>query len=84
MRRGVLAGSVPFVHRLRALSIIGAYLMTLFGSIPAEQVIMSFGRQSSILFESSLAAKPPKTTEWIAPILAQAYMANAASGTIGI
>ena len=28
-------------------------------------------------------AKPPKITEWMAPILAQASMAKAASGIIG-
>jgi hypothetical protein len=33
---------------------------------------------------SSLAAKPPKTTEWMAPMRAQASMAIAASGTIGM
>ena len=33
---------------------------------------------------SSCAAKPPKTTEWMAPMRAQASMANAASGTIGM
>ena len=31
-----------------------------------------------------MAANPPKTTEWIAPILAQASIAIAALGTIGI
>jgi hypothetical protein len=33
---------------------------------------------------SSRAAKPPNTTEWIAPSRAQASMANTASGTIGM
>jgi hypothetical protein len=33
---------------------------------------------------SASAEKPPKTTEWIAPIRAQASIANAASGIIGI
>ena len=33
---------------------------------------------------NSLAANPPKTTEWIAPIRAQANMATRASGTMGI
>ena len=29
-------------------------------------------------------AKPPKTTEWMAPMRAQASIANAASGIIGM
>ena len=33
---------------------------------------------------SSWAAKPPNTTEWIAPMRAQASIAIAASGTIGM
>ena len=45
---------------------------------------MIFGLASSIRVASSLAAKPPKTTEWIAPRRAQASMATAASGTIGM
>ena len=31
-----------------------------------------------------MLAKPPKTTEWIAPIRAHASIANTASGTIGM
>jgi hypothetical protein len=31
-----------------------------------------------------LAAKPPNTTEWIAPSRAQASIASSASGTIGM
>ena len=45
---------------------------------------MSLGLASSMRVASSLAAKPPNTTEWIAPILAHASMAITASGTIGI
>ena len=70
--------------RVSASSTIGEYLMVFPGSIPAEQVIITFGKQSSILLASSLAAKPPKTTEWMAPILAQANIAKAAYGTIGM
>ena len=33
---------------------------------------------------SSEGAKPPNTTEWIAPIRAQASIASTASGTIGM
>jgi hypothetical protein len=35
-------------------------------------------------FASSGAAKPPKTTEWTAPIRAQASIANSVSGIIGM
>ena len=45
---------------------------------------MSLGWQSSIRVASSLAAKPPNTTEWTAPSRAQASMAIAASGTMGM
>ncbi len=33
---------------------------------------------------SSFGAKPPNTTEWIAPMRAQASIATTASGTIGM
>ena len=52
--------------------------------MPQEADRISFGLQSSMRVASSLAAKPPNTTEWIAPMRAQAYMANSASGTIGM
>ncbi len=55
-----------------------------FGSRPHEAVSISFGLASSMRVASSLAAKPPNTTEWIAPILAQASMPKIASGTIGM
>ena len=46
--------------------------------------MIALGLQSSIRTASSLEAKPPKTTEWIAPIRAQASIASTASGTMGI
>ena len=54
------------------------------GSMPHDEPTITFGVQSSILIDSSLAAKPPKTMEWIAPIRAQASMAMAASGVWGM
>ena len=54
------------------------------GSIPQDAERMSFGFASLMRVASSLAAKPPKTTECMAPILAQASMAKTASGIIGI
>ena len=47
-------------------------------------VTNTFALLSSILLASSLEANPPKTTECIAPILAQASIATTASGIIGI
>ena len=43
-----------------------------------------FASQSFILSAKDAAEKPAKTTEWTAPTLAQASMAIAASGTIGM
>ena len=51
--------------------------------MPQDAETITFGAASSIRTASSLAAKPPNTTECTAPILAQASMATAASGTIG-
>ena len=47
-------------------------------------VTNNFALLSSILLASSFEAKPPKTTECIAPILAQASIAITASGIIGM
>ncbi len=46
--------------------------------------MMTFGLASSMRVASSFAAKPPKTTEWIAPSRAQASIDITASGTIGM
>ena len=46
--------------------------------------MIALGVASSILTASSLAAKPPKTTECTAPIRAQASIATSASGTMGM
>jgi hypothetical protein len=58
--------------------------MTRFTSMPQEAERIIRGLASSMRLASSLAAKPPKTTEWTAPIRAQASMATTASGTIGM
>jgi len=50
--------------------------MILCGSKPQLAVKITFGLASSILPANSLAAKPPKTTEWVAPILAAANIPN--------
>ena len=54
------------------------------GSMPQLADRITFGLASSMRVASSCAAKPPNTTEWMAPMRAQASMANTASGTIGI
>jgi hypothetical protein len=50
---------------------------------PASADTISFGRASSIREARLNEAKPPNTTEWIAPIRTQASIANTASGIIG-
>ena len=54
------------------------------GSRPQDAETISLGWASSMRVASSRAAKPPKTTEWMAPRRAQASMAKSASGTIGM
>ena len=67
-----------------ATSISGLYSMTRLTSIPHDADTSTLGLASSIRSASSCPAKPPKTTEWMAPILAQASIANTASGIIGM
>ena len=55
-----------------AASSRGLYSTIRSTSIPHDAETTSLAPQSSILVASSLAAKPPKTTEWTAPILAHA------------
>lgn len=63
------------------MSYFTLYLTILFpGSSPQEAVMTSEAFESTILLASSCEAKPPNTTEWIAPILEQANIANKASG----
>ena len=50
---------------------------------PSSAVMMSEESQSWMRPASESGEKPPNTTEWIAPIRAQASMAIAASGIIG-
>ena len=52
--------------------------------LPPSAVIISFGRASSMRAARLAAAKPPNTTEWTAPMRAQARIANTASGIIGM
>ena len=52
--------------------------------MPASEVTITFGFASSMRVARLAAAKPPNTTEWIAPMRAQASIANAASAIIGM
>ncbi len=58
--------------------------MTRAASIPQEAERIPRGLASSTRVASSLAANPPKTTEWMAPMRAQASIEITASGTIGM
>jgi len=51
---------------------------------PPSAVITSFASPSISRSRRASAEKPPNTTEWGAPMRAQASMAIAASGTIGM
>jgi hypothetical protein len=51
---------------------------------PASALTTSRGDASSMREASAPDAKPPKTTQWMAPMRAQASIANAASATIGM
>jgi hypothetical protein len=51
---------------------------------PASAQMTNRLAQSSIRPASASGEKPPKTTEWIAPMRAQASIATAPSTTIGM
>ena len=52
--------------------------------LPPSAVIISAGFASSMRAARLAAAKPPNTTEWMAPMRAQARIAKHASGIIGM
>ena len=58
--------------------------MTLPLRLPASALTMTVGCASSMRLARLPLAKPPKTTECSAPMRAQASIANAASGIIGM
>ena len=51
---------------------------------PSSAVITAHASQSAMRPARLSGEKPPNTTEWIAPIRAQASIAAAASGIIGM
>ena len=72
------------LHFSRASSTTGLTGIVLFPLKFPSEVKTIFAWQSFILSASEVDEKPAKTTEWTAPTLAQANIAIAASGTIGI
>ena len=62
----------------------GLYGTTRSTSMPHDAERMTFGRASVMRLASSADANPPNTTEWTAPIRAQASMPMTVSGTIGM
>ncbi len=70
--------------RVSASSSSALYGSTLPPRMPASALISSLGRASSMRIASDVDAKPPNTTEWIAPSRTVASIANTASGIIGM
>ena len=58
--------------------------MTLPPREPASALTMTLGVASSMRLASECAAKPPNTTEWMAPRRTVASMAITASGIMGM
>ncbi len=67
-----------------ASSTSGFKAITLPMRMPASLVTITLGCASSMRAARLAAAKPPKTTEWIAPRRTVASIANTASGVIGM
>ncbi len=76
------SGLAPASSMARSSS--GLYGTTRPASMPQDALRMALGRASVIRLASSGDANPPNTTEWIAPIRAQASIPITASGTIGM
>jgi len=51
---------------------------------PPSAVTSSLARASLLRSATASALKPPNTTLWVAPMRAQASMATASSGTMGM
>jgi len=70
-------------HRVRASSTVGLSAWALPRRKPPSAVMTSVASWSRMRPASASAENPPKTTEWVAPMRAQASMATTASGIIG-
>jgi len=75
---------VSFPPAIQIASLFGLYAITLPPREPASALTMTLGSASSIRVASEPLANPPNTTQWIAPMRAQASIAKAASGIIGM
>lgn len=73
-----------WLDRRIASSSNGLYAITLPPREPASALTTTLGSASSMRVASEPLAKPPNTTQWMAPMRAQASIANAASGIIGM
>ncbi len=62
----------------------GLYATALPPRDPASALTITLGSASSMRLASEPEAKPPNTTEWMAPMRAQASMAKAASAIMGM
>ena len=71
-------------HSLTAISTLALRGIDLPPRTPSSAVMTSLHSLSSILSLRASGEKPPKTTEWIAPSLAQASIATVASTIIGM
>ena len=72
------------VSRFKALSTLVLRGINFPPLIASSAVIKKEEEQSNIRSANASGEKPPNTTEWIAPILAQANIAYAASGIMGM
>ena len=94
--RGICMGTPPPVWRTtstvstvlvpglrRASSTLALSGMVLPPRRPSSAVITSLLAQSAMRLAMESGEKPPNTTEWMAPMRAQASMATAASGIMG-
>ncbi|CFN75366.1 Uncharacterised protein [Bordetella pertussis] len=73
-----------FWHSASARSSRGLYATTLPAREPPSVLMTTLGAASSMRWARLTEAKPPNTTEWMAPMRAHASMANTASGTMGM
>jgi len=69
---------------LRARSTLAFSGTVLPPRMPPSAVMTALAPASSMRSFRASAEKPPNTTEWVAPIRAQACMATTASGTMGM
>ncbi len=69
------------VNASSTLSLSGTFLPP---RMPSSAVITTFDCPSMMRPANASGEKPPNTTEWMAPMRAQASIAMAASGIIGM